>query len=700
MAAVQIQLFQSGTSVGAAGQAREDYVVGSPVQAIAVGGPYLAYKWSFGSKPIDIVDAVEANSVFDSSGSDTSLIEPIDVPGTYLIQLAVDSGSGLGATVDDVASITFYAGNPADQLQGVLAADPTQLPRRIPAFGETLQHNVADAIQPSGNTQGWSREWYRWFSVIGAIAQRRVATAISAAALRTVPSRISVDGSLGNILAGFLYEFSSSSSAADDGQYVIKPADRSGAGRWLAKPAAYYEFATPAALGAFNATNVPNGVNASVGVVNDEYQLVLAPAAAVLAAADGVNIIAAAAPTGAVWVRLYTVNLQAGFVTDWYLDAVAGLDTNTGLVGFPLKTFAELKNRLRGVVIQQSVNVHCAAGAYDMIDFRGLRAARVDGLIVYIIGTLASSAAQTIATITPTNSATRVRGAITATGFTFTDKTRLRITSGTQTGACAEVTAVTGAGACETSEWGQISNITFGTVVTPVVPAASSQFVVDTLLSTCQGFQLDMLGAERTRIVLQDFGSASTSPGVVGWSLGGNQNPNLGVGALVYRCNFNDTAGTTISGIGMLAVCSGSSGVVLLNALINLAGCVFRSGLVVTYNTVVNQRGTLCFDGSVLSVTNGGSLIANGNDIQFCDGGAVTALSVGACSSLVVTSCTLWSQDSSFTVGCSVQSPGGSLGYTTLPNIQATTQVKVGGTTALYTGLPLTVNGATMAPIA
>lgn len=156
---LQIVINQSGKTAGVNGRAREDLDTGTAISVAAVGGPFLAYSWTFLSKAINIVAGVRATSLFATPNASSSLINPIDQPGTYLVQLAVDSGSGLGATEDDVVSITFYAG-PA------LNADPTQLPRRIPAFGERRQHNVPDAIDPLGNVEGWSREWLRWFAYI------------------------------------------------------------------------------------------------------------------------------------------------------------------------------------------------------------------------------------------------------------------------------------------------------------------------------------------------------------------------------------------------------------------------------------------------------------------------------------------------------------------------------------------------------
>lgn len=163
---VLIQLDQAAKPPGVPGRAREDFDTGVAVTAAAVGGPYSAYLWSFISKPIAIFIPAKAATLIASPTGPTTNLSPVNVAGTYEVQLLVDSGSGLGATADDVAKITFYAGTPGSALHGPPSTIPYRLPRRIPAFQETTEHNVPDALDPTGNPEGWSREWYRWFAVI------------------------------------------------------------------------------------------------------------------------------------------------------------------------------------------------------------------------------------------------------------------------------------------------------------------------------------------------------------------------------------------------------------------------------------------------------------------------------------------------------------------------------------------------------
>lgn len=165
MAAVQIQVDQPGAGipVGTPGQAREDMKLGFPALLSAFGGPYLGYQWTIIDKAVDIVAGIQSAAALSAPSASISNMLPIDLPGTYLVQLVVDSGSGLGATEDDIASITFYAGP-------TLNPDPAGLPRRIPAFKERGEHNVPDVIFPGGNERGWAEEWERWFAFLTRLA--------------------------------------------------------------------------------------------------------------------------------------------------------------------------------------------------------------------------------------------------------------------------------------------------------------------------------------------------------------------------------------------------------------------------------------------------------------------------------------------------------------------------------------------------
>lgn len=153
--AVQIVVNQSGKAAGEAGFAREDLATGTAVALSITGGPYTAVQWTILDKPPDFAAGTLSAAALSAPTAASTNLTPIDKPGTYFVAVAVDSGSGLGATADDVAEITFYAGP-------TLNAAWNALPRRIPAFQEQAQHNPKSTLYPSGNPLGWAGELRKW----------------------------------------------------------------------------------------------------------------------------------------------------------------------------------------------------------------------------------------------------------------------------------------------------------------------------------------------------------------------------------------------------------------------------------------------------------------------------------------------------------------------------------------------------------
>lgn len=163
--AAGIKIDQLAAPPGVSGKAREDLVTGLDISFTATGGPFLSYLWQLVDKPIDIVGGVQSAAVLSAPTANVTLATPVDLPGTYLVQLLVDSGSGLGATEQDVATITAAAALPGSPFN----ADPTQLPRRQIAFRETTEHNVDDVVFPSGNPRGWAQERLRWDALLSSL---------------------------------------------------------------------------------------------------------------------------------------------------------------------------------------------------------------------------------------------------------------------------------------------------------------------------------------------------------------------------------------------------------------------------------------------------------------------------------------------------------------------------------------------------
>lgn len=208
---VLVKIDQAAKPAGVAGRAREDLDTGLPATLTAVGGPYLQYQWTLRYVAIDILAGTRATSILSAPAAAVTSLNPIDKPGMYAGRIAVDSGAGLGASPDDVADWTFYAGTPGDPLFGPLAAAPDELPRRGIAAGERGEHNVPDALDPAGNVDGWAREWERWKAVFRRLYSRQLfAVGIvtlpgggPAALGREIGLSGAVRNSLGNVTVSF-----------------------------------------------------------------------------------------------------------------------------------------------------------------------------------------------------------------------------------------------------------------------------------------------------------------------------------------------------------------------------------------------------------------------------------------------------------------------------------------------------------------
>jgi hypothetical protein len=153
---LQVTINQGGKVAGVAGLAREDLDLAVAVALTASGGS--TYSWALlDAPPNDTMTAASASHLSAITGSSVNITP--DNSGTYY---------GTVTSGDETIEWSFYAG-PA------LNADPTLLPRRIPAWNEGLAHNAADAIEPAGNTKGWKREWDRWFRTMKRAIQQAAA---------------------------------------------------------------------------------------------------------------------------------------------------------------------------------------------------------------------------------------------------------------------------------------------------------------------------------------------------------------------------------------------------------------------------------------------------------------------------------------------------------------------------------------------
>lgn len=479
-------------------------------------------------------------------------------------------------------------------------------------------------------------------------------------------------------------------------------------------------FGTPQLLAAFDATGMTGFTRVGCGVVNDEYQLITAPSAALLAAADGVTVIAAAAPAGAVWARAFCRNLPAQYETTWFLDAAAGDDRNAGTtVGTPLKTVRELSNRLKGAHLTANVSVTLAAGNYatNPVQFD----LEIDqGIVFSWTGAVTSSAADLVAVILPTVPGTATtnagaqRGTLTSTAYAFAaadDRQRLRITAGTAAniGGMAFVTRVVTpgvGGVVNTTRWGKLPTPATSTLVTNLTIAAGDSFVVDTL-NTQLGY-IDVRVRGNGKFLIQDCLIRPTqTSSVTHRALCDNGNVN---GFHTYGCIFQAASALLFQdGQWTASVCSMSSDngniVYASTDIVGHRMCVwtgtaavpaFTLGIRNSANLQINEGA--CIDGGQIVLQTGGIWDQTGeagNDAQFVDGTGTHAVDVAAGGLFWNHSGTnpIWGLNNAYTSTAVIVEQTGIWEYGSVPSIPGTGVVgadySVGGTTGLWATLPI-----------
>ncbi len=343
-------------------------------------------------------------------------------------------------------------------------------------------------------------------------------------------------------------------------------------------------FANPAAVAAFDATSQPDFQLASVGVVNDSYRFLTAPSANVLAAADGLNVILPAAPANSAFVRLYDQNLPAQYETTWFIDPVAGLDTNSGnTIGAPLKTLTEWCRRMNGATVAQDVLITCAAGTItgDMIISLNI----VSPALITIQGNVTEDAGHAVTGVTASNPVAQTRGFINS-ADAFTDKQRLRFTGNVTAALTDALASVSGINSVATSAFISTPAVVAdlsppnGAIPTTGFPAIDDTYVVQTFNTILSPPTVDINVIGYGRLCFKDLAFSLVVGGRTNIMHVQNNNPgSLGSSVLFYNCQgltsvdtiaFSDSQAflTNCCFDGLLAAFDGS--------VLSMSGNVYR----------------------------------------------------------------------------------------------------------------------------
>jgi len=384
--------------------------------------------------------------------------------------------------------------------------------------------------------------------------------------------------------------------------------------------------ANPAALAAYDATGLPSGALASVGVVNDSYRFLLAPSAALLAMADGVNVVLATAPAGALWVRLYERNEAAWAEVAWFVDQTAGSDANDGVtLGTALKTLSELAIRLRGSTGTTTATL-VGNHTYGPAAFELNTPA---GGLVLLQGQTALSGGGLVSAAVTAVPATNTQESVTdAAAGVFAYRQRLRLTSGANAGAYSTVLRPT-AGTAITAvvqRWQVFTAYATGTIPTLVTPAIGDAYQVETLLATVSGVQMRQSGAGRFGILECNVTGANRFEGNI-----------FGCGAC-FRC---DIAGAWSSSSVVTVSCRTLAGATMADTRWLARGHCFGAQLIVQQNSYMNASNGTTFENGGVSVQRGSVWDNSGTDINFINQ-AAQAMTVAGGGYIAMAGATVW----------------------------------------------------------
>jgi len=453
---------------------------------------------------------------------------------------------------------------------------------------------------------------------------------------------------------------------------------------------------SPQTLATADLTLLADQTLVSVGVINDTYVYRTIPP---LTAPDGLNVVAPAAPPGSSLYRLFRRNTQAPFQAAWFVDPVAGDDRNAGTALAPLKSLNEWAIRFRDAdVVTTNVTVTVLAGTVS--EFAPLNIHIGTNRLVTIQGAVSSTAPRPISAVTATNPATNTRGSITDPGtavpfFNF-PPSRLRLTSGTQSGAITycdynrsttTVAAVTGwtRTAASLAPPGNAG-------VAGVNPAINDNYVGDTLLTTLQN-RIDVRVSGAGRLIFKDLIlTIDTTQVQQFWRVSGDSQ-NSYSSVMFVGCQFSASGGVPVGFIGSncRVIQSTADAIFAVDArsAVSVGGCTFASGVVV-------REGFLSLDsfnyiiGGIVQRTNGFIELIQGQiEAATAGGGTAWEVNPGCVASFRDANCRLWGPAAGYAIGVRTFTMA-AFQYITLPTLtgSSTADAQIAGTNKTWATLP------------
>lgn len=305
----------------------------------------------------------------------------------------------------------------------------------------------------------------------------------------------------------------------------------------------------------------------------------------------------------------------------WYVSQSTGSDSNTGLLGQPLATLEELQARINGGGRDwrptQDTAVHLLDGTFG--SFTPKISPLISGVFIIDIkgsgaAAITQSAPATLISVTDTVLASvgGVRGAIQASAGIFSDKCRIRATSGVASGAITYCTGLNGgADKAFVKQWWLESS--YNSLTPAVAVPTGTTCVVEVLNVTIQRLQISLpghrlVGVVRVSDVNLPYGMEFVN------QVSGSTN------VYISRCKVGNTSGVNVTrfsgnmqarGCQLVGAPGSIIGALLTGGTLVLWGCVIEADFESIANVQIPSDGACCFNGGHLHV--GGSQILSGS---------------------------------------------------------------------------------------
>jgi hypothetical protein len=308
----------------------------------------------------------------------------------------------------------------------------------------------------------------------------------------------------------------------------------------------------------------------------------------------------------------------------WFVNSTTGNDSNDGATpATALLTLAELTRRIGGGTLTLSTTI-TLTGDFSAQVF-ALDVTIDANVLVTVVGDLVIADSGSITAVMAAAPATNTRGQITDATQSFTDKSRLKLTSGAIVGSIAYVTRVIAATNVNVSAWALLSNPLTSQLPTIGTPSIGNTYDVETLSTTIGRVQVQVHGSGR--LVFKDL---VITPATSGAHRATNDSSQL-ANVMFWGCRFGSAQSCLFyDSIACFISCAWDGTMVLAKSVATMRATTNRGVLKADLSSEVQFARSCNFDGGTLWVSGHSEATITGSpgDVEFSDVVADAAVTV------------------------------------------------------------------------